>query len=485
MGPSGIVLASNHPLRVDLSYDVTQLTLTEAVTDTVTGAIFQTVYTNINIPQTVGGNTAYVGFTGATGGETSIQDVLSWSGRFLDPVQPVSHVSLTAVSAVAGTPTQVIVTARDAFNNVITNYTGTVHFTSSDPQATLPADYPFTAADNGTHTFNNVILRTAGNQTVTATDTTLAYITGNTSVAITPGAPSQFSVAYPAEITAGSLQLFTVTAQDAFGNTAPTYRGTVHLTSSDPRALLTPDATFTAADSGTKTFAAVFLTAGQQTLTATDTQTGAIVGSETVTVDAAAPDHIRFTNPSTVTAGSPFSITVTVQDVYNNTVTGYTGTVHFMANNGAMATYTFLPGDMGTRTFGNLVVTQAGTVTVTGTDTTTPAVTGTTSLTVTPAAASTLVVAGFPSSANRGQAYTFTVTAYDAYGNVATGYTGTIHFSSDDSTATLQADYTFTAADNGTHTFIAAFNQVGTFHLQAADTSDPSIAGEEDGIMVS
>ena len=38
-----------------------------------------------------------------------------------------------------------------------------------------------------------------------------------------------------------------------------------------------------------------------------------------------------------------------------------------------------------------------------------------------------------------------TVTAYDAYGNVATGYTGTVAFTSSDPQACFPADYTFTA----------------------------------------
>jgi hypothetical protein len=36
---------------------------------------------------------------------------------------------------------------------------------------------------------------------------------------------------------------------------------------------------------------------------------------------------------------------------------------------------------------------------------------------------------------------------------LVTGYTGTDHFSSADSTATLPQNYTFTAADAGVHTF--------------------------------
>ncbi len=48
-----------------------------------------------------------------------------------------------------------------------TNYTGTIHFTSTDSHAVLPANYTFTAADAGVHTFA-ATLETAGTQSVTA-----------------------------------------------------------------------------------------------------------------------------------------------------------------------------------------------------------------------------------------------------------------------------------------------------------------------------
>ena len=44
-------------------------------------------------------------------------------------------------------------TAQDAYGNTVTNYAGTVHFTSSDPLAVLPADYTFAAANLGKHAF--------------------------------------------------------------------------------------------------------------------------------------------------------------------------------------------------------------------------------------------------------------------------------------------------------------------------------------------
>src|SRR5207302_7926694 len=68
-------------------------------------------------------------------------------------------------SATAGAAFNFTVTAKDAFNNTTPGYGGTVHFTSSDGQAVLPANSTLT---NGTGTFS-ATLRTVGNQTITAT----------------------------------------------------------------------------------------------------------------------------------------------------------------------------------------------------------------------------------------------------------------------------------------------------------------------------
>jgi hypothetical protein len=76
MTASGVNLHSGDILHAHISYAGTTLTLT--LTDTVTNASF-TTSTAINIPATVGGNTAYVGFTGGTGGATAIQEILNWT----------------------------------------------------------------------------------------------------------------------------------------------------------------------------------------------------------------------------------------------------------------------------------------------------------------------------------------------------------------------------------------------------------------------
>src|SRR5262249_30203467 len=153
----------------------------------------------------------------------------------------------------AGSSTSVTVTARDAFGNTATGYAGTVRFTSSDSQATLPANYTFTSADAGAHTFSaGVTLKTAGSRTVTATDTTTSAITGSATVTVSPAAASTFTVtAAPSTLTAGVSTSVTVTARDAFGNTATGYAGTVAFSSSDPIASLPANATLS---NGTGTF---------------------------------------------------------------------------------------------------------------------------------------------------------------------------------------------------------------------------------------
>src|SRR4051812_43292957 len=83
----------------------------------------------------------------------------------------------TAPATVAGDPLAVRVITLDAFGNMGAAYTGTVHFTSSDVQAGLPSDYPFTAEDGGIHTFS-ATLKTAGLRTITAADTTSATFVG-------------------------------------------------------------------------------------------------------------------------------------------------------------------------------------------------------------------------------------------------------------------------------------------------------------------
>jgi hypothetical protein len=71
-----INLHSQHPFKVEMLYDGGTLFVT--ITDTVTMASADQVYEGVDIPTLVGGDYAFVGFTGGTGGLTATQDVQSW-----------------------------------------------------------------------------------------------------------------------------------------------------------------------------------------------------------------------------------------------------------------------------------------------------------------------------------------------------------------------------------------------------------------------
>ena len=86
-------LASGDPINVILSYNASTQTLTESLADQVASDSYSTSYTGINLSSILGSGTAYVGFTGATGGANSLQTVTNFSYYTLPPVS-VSSVSV-------------------------------------------------------------------------------------------------------------------------------------------------------------------------------------------------------------------------------------------------------------------------------------------------------------------------------------------------------------------------------------------------------
>jgi hypothetical protein len=401
-------------------------------------------------------------------------------------VNPAAAATLTVTGfpspTTAGVSHSFTVTALDAYGNLATGYTGTVHFISTDAQAALPSDYTYTANDAGIHSFSTT-LKTAGSESITSSDTATSSITGSeTSITVNPAAAATLTVTgFPSPTTAGVSHSITVTALDAYGNVATGYAGTVHFTSTDAQAALPSDYTFSASDTGIHSFSATLKTAGSQSITATDTATSSIVGSETgFTVNAAAASVFVVSGfPSPTTAGVSHKFAVTALDAYGNVATGYTGTVHFTSSDAQAALpadYTFTASDAGVHTFSATLKT-AGTQRITATDTTTSSITGTQNGITVVASVATHFTITAPASAKAGVAFSITVTALDAYGNVATGYRGTIHFTSSDRKATLPANYTFNSADNGVHTFTVTLRTLGNQTITATDNATSSITG--------
>ena len=182
----------------------------------------------------------------------------------------------------------VTVNAVDGNWVVVPGASPTVAVSSSDPGATLPVSG---ALANGSQTLV-ATLATAGAQTLTATDTAGSNpLLSNTSsnVLVGAGAATSLVVSLPGTATAGIAFTGTVTARDAFGNTAAGYAGTVEFSGTDGGAVLPGNATL---HSGTGTFGFTLATPGGQTVSATDTVSSSVTGISGVVTVGGAPEPV-------------------------------------------------------------------------------------------------------------------------------------------------------------------------------------------------
>lgn len=387
-----------------------------------------------------------------------------------------------ASSVVSGTAQSVTVTVRDAYGNLAEGYTGTVSFASSDAAATRPASYTFTSADKGQHTFSGVVLRTEGTQSLTVSAPGLTDGTQTTTVTAAP-AGKLLLTGLPSEVVSGDALTVTVEVLDSSGVRDTAYTGTVHFTSSDAKAVLPADYTFTATDAGIKTFSVKLLTAGAPSattsLTVTDTVKTSYTATATTTVKWSGVAKLVLESPDTATAGTPVSVKVSALDAQDNLVKDYSGTVAFSADADQAtlpADYTFTAADAGSHLF-SVTLKKAVSTTLTVTDAAL-SLSASHTLAVSPESASELVLVVSPTGAVvAGTALSFDVTLKDSFGNVATGYRGTLGFTSSDTQAVLPASTPFTSTDAGHKVFSVTLETAGadqTVSLQ--DGASPFLA---------
>ncbi len=316
---------------------------------------------------------------------------------------------------------------------------------------------------------------TVGTLTLTASDTVNATITGSENVSVTPAPAVRFVATPLAATTAGVSQSLTLTAYDAFGNVSTVYAGTVLFSSSDVQAGLPAAYTFTSADAGVHTFTVTLKTAGSQSVTVTDSANGALKASQSgILVSAGAAATLAVTAVPATTAGVAQSFTVTARDAFGNVATGYTGTLVFSSSDAQAAlpaAYTFTAADGGVHTF-SVTFKTAGSQSFTVADAVNPALSSTqTGILVTPGAVTHFGIVA-PASATKSVAFSITVSALDAYGNVVTGYRGKVQFIGTSGGGGLPQAYTFTAADAGVHTFTILLNSTGPQTVTLADVAN-------------
>ena len=327
-----------------------------------------------------------------------------------------SHFDVAApIIAPAGTAASFTVTAVDPFGNTATDYSGRAFFTSSDSAATLPA---VSVLANGVGTFS-VTLSTLGDQTLIATDAIASSITGTSNTITVSGPATHFVLNSPMTATAGQAFNVTVTALDTNNVTAVGYSGTVNFTSSDSQAAVPSNVNLF---NGLGIFAVTLKTVGSELLTASDTTSGIAAVSNNIAVSAAAASHLVLGVPSNSTAGMAFILTVTARDQFNNTATGYGGSVKFSSSDNGLFTTVPVANSLasGVGIFG-ATLTTAGSQTLTVTDNSNSGINGVSGPIIVSAAAAARFTVVAPPAATAGVTVAFTVTALDSFNNFALG----------------------------------------------------------------
>ena len=175
-------------------------------------------------------------------------------------------------------------------------------------------------------------------------------------------------------------------------------------------------------------------------------------------------------------------MTVTALDANGNVVPSYAGTIAFTSSDtlaGLPASYTFLSGDQGHRSF-SVTLKTAGSDTVTAVDASNSAIVGSTSEAVTAAAAAKLVFGQQPTSATAGAVISpaTTVRVLDAYGNLLSGDTSdkvTLAIGTNPGGGALSGTVTVTV-NGGVATFTGlSINNAGNGYTLSA--SSGSLAG--------
>ena len=172
-GPTGgtVNIASGDPISVTLTYSASAQTLTENLLDLTTAASWSNTFTGVNILTTVG-TSAYVGFTGATGGSWANQTISNFSmvnaagvstasvGNYANAIAVPANSSQTVtvgalVGSVAASGTNIT-----ASGGMVMGVSSTLNV-AADPTATLNQGYSLrignaaaTVSVSGAATFN-------------------------------------------------------------------------------------------------------------------------------------------------------------------------------------------------------------------------------------------------------------------------------------------------------------------------------------------
>jgi hypothetical protein len=362
------------------------------------------------------------------------------------------------------------VSAEDIYGNVETSFYDSITVSLFENTLVALQGTLTETATQGVATFTDFELDTVGSGYVLDVSGGGQDIkTSAFSVTSAPATRLVVSSQPPGNLTAGSAFGLTATFEDAYGNAATTFEGSVTVASATGPAgsTLGGGPTTVTAVQGVATFSSLVLgTFGTYTLQVSAGGLNAMTDAVEVTPGSTAQLEVTTMPAGTVTAGSSFELTVMAADTFGNP-TALTGNVIVAlatapvggALSGGPTTVTAV---QGVATFSGLSLDLAGTGYTL--QVSSGSVTGTTGLlTVAPGPAEQLAVTTAPPGiVAAGSGFGLTVSTEDAFGNVATTFSGSV-------TVTL-ANNAVPGALGGTTT-VAAVQGVASFANLSINTA--------------
>ena len=281
----------------------------------------------INIPGTVGSNTAYVGFTGGTGGLTAIQEILDWT--YVTAGQPTAATPTFSPAPGSYNPGQVV-TLSDTTTGAV------IHCTTDGSTPTAGSPVCTTLTLNTTTTIKAIAVATGYNNSAIASGTyTINLPTAATpTFSPAPGSYNPGQVVTLSDTTTGAVIHCTTNGSTPTAsspvcttltlNTTTTIKAIAVATGYNNSAVASGTYTINLPTAATPTFSPAPGTYNPgQVVTLSDTTIGAII-------------HCT-TDGSTPTAGSPVCTTLTL----NTTTTIKAIAVAAGYNNSAAASGTY------------------------------------------------------------------------------------------------------------------------------------------------
>jgi hypothetical protein len=263
--------------------------------------------------------------------------------------QTATHLVLSAASTTptAGVADNLTITAQDAGNKTVTGYTGAKSLTFGGA-STIGTNHPTVTNSSGTQvnfgsataiTFTGGVASVSGSSNgamtlykaetagITVSDGSIGNGSG-LSVTVKPANASSFALPTPATRTAGAAFNETLTAQDAFGNTATGYTGAKTIAFSGPSSSPSGKApAYPASVTFTAGAGSASITLFDAESTALSAKEGTLAGSTaSFTVNPGAASNLAWNNASTSAPilSSPCLFTCTASEqVHGTTFTAF------------------------------------------------------------------------------------------------------------------------------------------------------------------